>query len=314
MKTNMMTGITKTISRTKFKTMKRSPEICIVAGVVGVVAAGVLACKATTKYSAIREEQKKQIEETDTYVEENGYSDEYTKEDQEKDQRIIYIQTGVKIIKLYAPSVALGLASLTAIVASHLILRKRNVALAAAYSAISNSFKGYRSRVVDKFGEEIERELRYNMIDTPAEEIVVDKNGKEKTKKTTVKTPSLSDTYSDYAKFFDSSCSGWTKDSDLNMTFLKQQQCYANNRLKLRGYLFLNEVYDMLGIPNTVAGQSVGWVFDEKYPNGDNYVDFGIYSGNNESARRFVNGYEPTILLDFNVDGPILNEVGFAAV
>ena len=89
--------------------------------------------------------------------------------------------------------------------------------------------------------------------------------------------------------------------------FLKQQQSYANDLLKSRGHLFLNEVYDLLGIQRTKAGNIVGWIYDEKNPVGDNFVDFGIYDINRPKNRDFVNGYERTIILDFNVDGDILS-------
>ena len=115
--------------------------------------------------------------------------------------------------------------------------------------------------------------------------------------------------YSIYAKFFDDGCTGWTKDPEYNLMFLKDQQRYANDLLQSKGHLFLNEVYDMLGIPRTKAGQAVGWIYDEKNPVGDNFVDFGMYDMYNEKARDFVNGYERTILLDFNVDGNILDMI-----
>lgn len=107
-----------------------------------------------------------------------------------------------------------------------------------------------------------------------------------------------------YARFFDQSCAGWSKDSEYNLAYLRQQQIHANELLKLKGHLYLNEVYDLLGIPRTKAGQVVGWVYDEKNPIGDNCVDFGIFNEGNES---FVNGYEKSVLLDFNVDGNILD-------
>ena len=89
--------------------------------------------------------------------------------------------------------------------------------------------------------------------------------------------------------------------------YLRRQQDYANELLKAKGHLYLNEVYDILGLPRSKAGQIVGWVYDEKNPIGDNYVDFGIYEQNRAKNRDFVNGYEKTILLDFNVDGNILD-------
>lgn len=115
--------------------------------------------------------------------------------------------------------------------------------------------------------------------------------------------------FSQYAKIFDDSCVGWTKDSEYNMHFLKSQQDYCNDKLKSKGHLFLNEVYDILGIPRTKAGAVVGWVYDEKNPIGDNFVDFGIFDTNDERNSDFINGFENTAILDFNVDGNILSYI-----
>ena len=109
-----------------------------------------------------------------------------------------------------------------------------------------------------------------------------------------------------YAKFFDESCATWTKDSEFNLMYLRTQEQYANEKMRRQGYLFLNDVYEMLGMPRTKAGQVVGWMYDEKNPGGDNYVDFGIYAAHN---RNFVNGYGQSVLLDFNVDGMILDRL-----
>lgn len=111
---------------------------------------------------------------------------------------------------------------------------------------------------------------------------------------------------SHYAVWFNEKCLAWTKDPEQNKYFLLQQLHYANEKLKARGYLFLNDVYEMLGIPRTKAGQVVGWIYDPNSPIGDSYVDFGIFDTRNED---FVNGYENSILLDFNVDGMILDRI-----
>lgn len=111
---------------------------------------------------------------------------------------------------------------------------------------------------------------------------------------------------SHYSRWFNEKCLAWTKDSEMNKMFLLQQQNYANEKLKARGYLFLNDVYDMLGIPRIKAGQVVGWVYGPDNTTGDNYVDFGLFNHNNED---FINGYENSILLDFNVDGMILDHI-----
>ena len=300
-----MNSMIRSFLKVNFKVKKHSPEILIVAGIVGTVASAVMACKATTKVSDILEETKTKIDQVNDVVANEGISEEqYSKEDAKKDLAIIYAQTGVKIVKLYAPAIVLGALSLTGIIASNNILRKRNLALAAAYTAVDKGFKEYRGRVVERFGKELDRELRYNIKAKEIEETVLDEDGKEKTVKKTINTADVND-ISDYARFFDEYCTGWDKDPEYNLMFLKQQQAHANRLLQTNGYLFLNEVYDMLGIRKTKAGQIVGWVYDEKNPIGDNYVDFGIYDLYNEKYRDFVNGRERSILLDFNVDGNI---------
>ena len=303
---NLVNSATRTFNRAGLKLKKHSPEIMVTAGVIGVVASAVMACKATTKANSIVDEMK---EEMDKIHKAADMVDEeiYSEEDLKKDTSIVYIQTGVKFAKLYGPSIALGALSITSILVGHNILRKRNLALAAAYTAIDTSFKAYRGRVVERFGKELDKELRYNIKAKEVEETVIDKKtGEEKVVKKTIDVADPNE-YSDYARFFDDGCNGWSKDPEFNLMFLKQQQSYANDLLKSRGHLFLNEVYDLLGIQRTKAGNIVGWIYDEKNPVGDNFVDFGIYDINRPKNRDFVNGYERTIILDFNVDGDILS-------
>lgn len=305
-KTEIMNKMSRNLHKFGFKFKKHSPEILAVAGVVGIVASGVMACKASTKLSGVIEETKEQLDQVHDYVEKNGFSDKYTEEDSKKDTAIIYTQTAVKLVKLYGPAVILGTLSITAMLTSNKILRKRNIALAAAYTTVDKAFKDYRGRVIERFGEELDRELKYNLKSKEIEEVVTDENGKETAVKKTVKAMNPND-ISEYARFFDESCSGWSKSQFHNQMFLKQQQNYANDLLKAQGYLFLNDVYKMLGMDVAPYGQVVGWIYDEKNPVGDNFVDFGLYDLNDEAKRLFINGRERTILLDFNVDGNILD-------
>ena len=304
-KTGMKINVKTAAKKAMFNVKKHSPEILIVAGIAGVVTSAVMACKATMKVNEVLAETKENINKVHDVMADQGISEkEYSKEDSARDLAIIYCKAGVKLAKLYGPAIALGGLSLTAIVCSNNILRKRNVALDDAYTAIDTSYKQYRSRVIEKFGENVDREMKYGIKAVQIEEKTVDENGKKKTAKKTVEVVNPYD-YSDYARFFDAGNPNWEKDSEYNLMFLKRQQAYANDKLKANGYLFLNEVYDMLGIPKSKAGQVVGWIYDPENGTGDNYVDFGIYNVNREAARDFVNGYERTILLDFNVDGNI---------
>lgn len=302
----MKEKLMKTYKKVELKAIKHSPEILAGVGVVGVVGSLVMACKATTKLSDILEDSKEQLDKIKEVAADPAYEEKYSQDDAKKDTTITYVQTAMKVTKLYAPSVILCASSLGCLLASNNILKKRNAALSAAYMTVDKSFKEYRKRVADRFGEEVEKEIRYNI---KAEEITkVDENGNEVTE--TVKVMDGTDdpnSYSDYARFFDESCAAWQNDAEYNLTFLKAQQQYANDLLKARGRLFLNEVYRMLGIDETKAGQVVGWVYNPDNPTGDNFVDFGIYNMQRERVRAFVNGYEPNILLDFNVDGVIWN-------
>lgn len=311
MKKEMINKVSDLTKHASLKLKKYSPEILIGLGVVGTVASTVLACRATTKVGKILENKKEQIEQVHECLEDETM--DYTEEDSKKDLTIIYSKTGLSIAKLYAPSIILGALSLGTIITSHNIMRRRNVALAAAYTAVDTGFKRYRKNVVERFGENVDKELRFDIKAKEIETKYTDKNGKEKTKKETViEVGNPLQGISEYARFFDefTSCDH-RKDPEYNLMFLRRQQDYANEVLKSRGHLFLNEVYDMLGIPRTKTGQVVGWIYDEKNPLGDNYVDFGIYDLSNltESQKErkiaFVNGQEYSILLDFNVDGAI---------
>lgn len=307
-KLKALNGSSRMFNKLGFKLKKHSPEILIACGVVGTVASAVMACKATTKLDTILDKTRESIDTIHWSVNHpDDLPEEYTVEDSKKDLAIVYTQTGLQLAKLYAPSIVLGALSITSIVASHNILRKRNIALAAAYTVVDKGFKEYRSRVVERFGKDLDRELRFNVKAKEIEETIIDEKGKEKKVKKTINVADPNEKFNDYTRCFTTGCAGWEKDPEFNLMFLRHQQSYANDLLHSRGYLFLNEVYDMLGFPRTKAGQIVGWIYDENNKDGDNFVDFGIYDINDESKVDFVNGFERSIWLDFNVDGNILD-------
>ena len=305
---NIMNNLQKTFNKTKLQVIKHSPEILVVTGVVGTVVSAIMACKATNKLAPILDDAKASIAEIHDFVDSpQAIEAGYTPEKANKDLAQTYAMTGLRLAKLYGPSVILGTLSITGILTSNGIHRKRNTALAAAYIAVDKGFKAYRGNVVDRFGEALDRELKYGIKTEEVKETIVDENGKKKTVKKTVQVADPTKIYSDYARFFDDGCIGWEKDSEYNLVFLRHVQNQANDVLDKQGYLFLNDVYEMLGFQRTRAGQVVGWV--KGASNGDGYVDFGIYDLNKPGSADFVNGYERTIILDFNVDGPILDMI-----
>lgn len=298
-KTEIMKSVNGVASKTVMKLKKHSPEILVMAGIAGTVVSAVLACKATTKVAEILDETKGTLDTIHEGMETGAINgQEYTTEDGKKDTVVVYAQTGMKLAKLYAPAIILGTLSITSILASNNILRKRNVALGAAYAAIDKSFKEYRGRVIERFGEQVDTELKYGIKAKKFEEIEVDpETGKEKKVKKTVMVtdPNLQ---SDYAVYFDSKSRNYETNPDYNRMFLKAQQAFANDKLQTRGHLFLNEVLDDLDLPRTPAGQIVGWTKDGP----DGYVNFRIV----EVERETEDGrHEPALLLDFNVEGNI---------
>ena len=298
-KTEIMKSVNGVASKTVMKLKKHSPEILVVAGIAGTVVSAVLACKATTKVAEILDETNGTLDTIHEGMKTGAINgQEYTTEDGKKDTVVVYAQTGMKLARLYGPAIILGTLSITSILASNNILRKRNVALGAAYAAIDKSFKEYRGRVIERFGEQVDTELKYGIKAKKFEEIEVDpETGKEKKVKKTVMVadPNLQ---SDYAVYFDSKSRNYETNPDYNRMFLKAQQAFANDKLQTRGHLFLNEVLDDLDLPRTPAGQIVGWTKDGP----DGYVNFRIV----EVERETEDGrHEPALLLDFNVEGNI---------
>ena len=317
MKFNIPDNVTRGVHRAALTVKKHSPEILAVTGVIGIATSFVMACKATTKLNPILEETQRNLDAVHTAMEtgiahtmdpetQEVTTAEYTVDDGKKDLTIYTVQGGLKIVKLYAPAVAIGMVSIGCMLGSNHILRKRNVALAAAYTAVDQGFKEYRGRVIERFGEALDRELKYGVKAIEVtEEVTNEKTGKTKTVTKTVEVYDPNNR-SPYTFVFDETCKGWERDARFNFTFLQQTQSYWNNRLQTIGHVFLNEVLDDLGIPRCKMGNIVGWLYDEKNPVGDNFIDFGLFNIEDENKRMFVNGYEKSVWLDFNCDGNIL--------
>ena len=305
----------KIINKVKFNVVKHSPEILMGLGIAGVITSTVLACRSTLKVQEIldyKEENMNNIKE----VLSEGRED-YTEEDARKDKTIIMTTTAIRIMKLYIPSVIIGAGSIACLLESHNVMRNRNAGLAAALAATTESFKQYRERVTEKYGDEVDKEMRYGIKKEKKE-----KDGK-KTKEEIVVGCDEKE-LSGYARYFNENNINWSDDPQFNLMFLRQNQNWANDKLISQGYLYLNDVYEALGFPKSKAGQVVGWVYDpNNNEHGDNYVDFGIYDLNVKGYRNemtndtiaeerqdFINGYKSSILLDFNVDGNIWETMG----
>lgn len=286
-----------------FTLKKHSPEIALVAGIGSVVAGAVVACKATITAVDILEDHKTVVDAIhECHDCEDISEEEYPEEQYKKELAAAYIQTGWKLTKTYAPAFILGGLGIMSIVSSHGIMRNRNVSLAAAYATLDQGFKKYRSRVVDRFGEQVDHELKYDMQSQKVTEKVIDEEtGKEKKVKKTLQKPG-ENSGDIYSRMFDAGNRGWTSDPLMNLSFLMGAQKYFQTKLEKRGVVWLDEVYEYFGYKKTKASRFVGWIYEENNPIGDNRIKFGF-----DLDDMFMNGYEPTVRLIFNVDGNIMD-------
>lgn len=283
-------------------TQKHSPKILFAAGVVGVVGTTVLACRATLKLDEVLEQHEKAMSTLDTVRE----HDDLASEEIDKLAAKSKLKVAVDVTKLYAPAVGLGILSIGALTGSHVVLTKRNAGLMAVTAAVQKGLDQYRDRVRAELGDDKERELAYGAELHRVEEKLAD--GKTKITDTkVVKDPQIGG--SAYAVVFDERSGKFTTEPGMNQHTVMMVQNYANDKLRSKGHLFLNEVYDMLELPRTKAGQHVGWVYrnDSEPKTGDNYVSFGVFDGDAEWVEAFMANKEKYAILDFNVDGVILD-------
>jgi hypothetical protein len=291
--------IAKKVAPQLVKLKHTSPTVMVGAGLVGLVGSTVLACRATLKLDEVLEEKQSKLEQinaTRMHDIEGISPEDYSEKDRLHDLTILHTRTVVEVVKIYAPAAVLGAVSVGLIIGSHKTLQARNAGLLTAYAALDKGYQEYQRRVLEEVGPEKEAEFRRGKILSET----VHEDG---TKTTVVEGANTSP----YRFIFDRNTSkNWSPQRTTNQIFLRVQQQYANDLLNSRGYLFLNDVLDMLGIDRTPAGQRVGWCNTDGGDT-DGYVDFGVFDGDMYSAIRFINCDEESVWLDFNVDGVILD-------
>lgn len=284
-----------TTSRGALLARKFGPQIMTGAGIVGVVTSAVLASKATLRLEEVVDRTAEGLDDARHKLADD--SNDFTTSDYNKAVANVYFHRSIDILKLYGPSITLGVASIALIAGGQGIMTKRAASYAAAYKVSEEGFAKYRKAVQDLIGEDEEKKLRYAV----KEETITNSEGQEETV-VTVNPIGVSQ----YARYFDETRSQWVKNPDVNRSFLINVQNWCNDTLNARGHIFLNEVYERLGFDHSKEGAVMGWVRRDNPGAKDGYVDFGIYDGTG-AHRLFVNGLEDSVLLDFNVDGIILD-------
>jgi len=298
---------TSAAGRQMLTVQKHSPTLLFGLGAVGVVATAVLASRATLKLSEVLEKgtaESKKID--DELTDEGAISSEHPNGDEWVNRKLSNkLSVAIDIAKLYAPAVVVGTLSITALTGSHVILQRRNAGLAAAYAAVDQTFKSYRARVVGEQGKQ--KDLEYLHGVTEREIAEEGPNGIE-TKVIRGLDQEAMKTgrgLSAYSRIFDEMNPNWSQVPHQNQMFLASQMTYANMQLRAKGRVYLNDVYDMLGLERSEEGQVVGWVDNSE--NGDSYIDFGVWNGSMFEGMEWVTGNSDAIMLDFNVDGVVLD-------
>lgn len=291
----------------------KAPEIGLVIGIGTSICALVSMYKRAPKIKELNEQRKEDLAKVEELIsnpelaEKNDYDIE---KDAKQDIRIINTKAAINICKELAVPVGLEVLSILCFTGSHKILRKRNAALATACNISIKEFKEYRKRVAERLGEAVDKELKYDVKAEKIEKKETDGNGKEKKTKEVVNVTNLETKDSIYSCIFDSANSRyWSKDPWENKSFLKSVQKEANAKLIKNGYLFLNDVRKMLGMEPIIAGQVVGWIWDVEDTERSNMIDFDVFNSTDEYTRRFLDGYEACVVLDFNVDGVIVDDL-----
>ena len=296
--TNVLSKASVIAGKSALKLRAAGPTIAIVGGIGCGVVATVWACKQTLKLEETMQPTKEKLMEIKSTMEEI-YEDDMTpaelKENityAKKDLTKTYFTGAWDIAKLYAGPVALGITSLALISGSHIVLNRRLAASSATIQALTEALKAPNANIKRELDE---HEVKYREVTKDGDEVLsnasdhIDSVG----------------SYSPYARIFDESCVGvWQKDAGTNLFCLRTAEKMLTQKLQSRGYLFLNEAYEALGMSPRKEGQVVGWMLGK----GDDYVDFGLNDWEaHPGAEHFVKGEERSVVVDFNVDGCILD-------
>ena len=306
-----MNAITKMCNNVIFAMKRNAPTILLWVGIGTGAACVGKACYDTAKKTVpLLTKAKNDISEVKASVSGGESVTEETLAEAKKKQMDICLRTAGKLALIYMPSAAIGMVSVASLITSHNIAHKRILGLSAAYATLNSQFRNYCIGVYEKYGAEADADIANGIETEIVEKEVTDENGEvhkvtEKKKVTTLEPEAMNL----YTRFFDRGNQDWDDDPDIRRLFLEAKERTANMMLENRGYLLLNDVYKLLGFPPTRAGYVVGWLRDDnENPNHHGYVNFGWKDISNNYSRALLNGYEECVILNFNVEGPILDK------
>lgn len=304
MKFSLPSSVTSKVAMKSLVLQKHSPQVLFYGGLALMGATVVSACQATLKLEGTLDDIRRDREDLKQVV--AVHPDKYSDSDITKLNIYITARGAAKLIKLYLPTAVLSVAAVASLTGSNNILNRRNAGLSAALASTERAMAKYRERVIDTYGEEIDRDMMFGSDTIERKTFNADGSESKRTQKVKV----YGEGRSPYARIWGQDTSTeWDPIPEYNLAKLRSIQTYMNNVLQSRGHVFLNDVFDELGLDRTPAGSVVGWL-SEKNGGKDGYVDLGVLSQGEEVAFvDFMTGHETHLLLDFNVDGEIFRRI-----
>lgn len=308
-------SVTRAMGKLWLRTKKSSPEICVVSGIVcGGAALVMVGVRTWKKKDDLQKDISLVKDRMDTI---KGAKENNNQELVKSERKELVKQGGTlakDLVKTYWIPALLGVGSAGLIWGGRTMLRRELSAVTSAYALLMESYKQYRQRVIDDVGIEKDQEYMHGikMVDA------VDEKTGEVTRRAIVDKSKSISPYSVWwceGEFDDETGEWiwrngmWRDNALMNESTLKCVQNAANDLLRANGFIFLNQVREMLGLPPTREGQIVGWTLC----GGDGFIDFGVFPSKQHPLekiapvnRLFLDNKTCNALLDFNVDGPIL--------
>lgn len=211
---------------------RNAPTILTVTGGIGVVTTSITAAKATPKAIRLLEEAREEKKEELTKIEK------------------------IKIAgPVYIPTILMGTATIACIFGANILNKRHQAALVSAYAMIDSSYKEYRQKLKELYGEEAHEEIVNAIAVEKAREVGITANN------LCTKTCLTDDESCGEPVLFYDEWSNRYFESTIEQVIVAEY--HTNRNFTLRGYLFLNELYSFLGLEETEYGNTVGWSVED---------------------------------------------------
>ena len=228
------------LRNTKVFWKRNGSTILTCAGAVGVIATTITAVKATPKA----------LEKIENAKEEKG--EELTK---------------LEVIRVagtsYIPTILLGASTIACIFGANVLNKRNQAALASAYALLDNSFKEYKAKLIELYGEEAHENIRESLAIEKAKNAHVGGSyfatSCDLTADESCGEPALF--YEEYSnRYFEAP-----------IEYVINAEYHLNRNYILRGYCYLNELYEFLGLETTDYGSVMGWTPEDE---GEYWIEF----------------------------------------